>query len=1236
MSNTSVIEYVDSLGTVHGTAAINWDTQANAFPMTASLPSGTLNAPYSGTITSQTSNLSSASVYRGHLPAGLSLSASGSTVTVSGTPTEAGVFDLWFQATTSDSKSSFIYSRLAIAYAVPPIILTNILPSVVIGQAYSVVFEGYGGVPPYTWSSDIATSFPGVAPFLSFTGNVFGGTVTDGTQEGKSANVSFALTDANGTIATRTLLLSVNSSLVITTTVIPRVGLNVDYSFTLQAAGGVPPYTWSTAGPLPTPAVGHTFALSSAGVLAGYTDDNSYGTHSVNWTVTDSTAASTTKLLPLSVGPLSGMTIDASGVGPIYRGVNYNGTLVVGGTYTTPVSWTVTDDSPNPLPSGLQLQASVSNSGKSASIIGLYTGAPILQASNYQVKVQATDSAGHVTSDTIVLYTLSSLAITTTSLPNGQVNVAYSQQLAATGGGSPTGGAPVYAWSASDVPVGFPFSLSSAGVLQGTSTSSGTWTFTANVADSLAVPDTASQSLTVTVSASNLAITTTSPLPGAVAGVAYSTTLAATGGVPPYTWGLVAGSLPSGLSLGSNGIISGTTSAVGSYTITVQVTDSVTSTAQKQFTLPVTSALTLQTGIDYTDGLSTGSLGYVASGSVDSISPRSNRSFYLVAQGLIATSASQITVGAPSGFSATVESVSSGTALIRLSGPYASGSQGSNSQLWTVTDNGNPSSPVQASITPSWTVYTNGALRTAPSSGSIPSYGVPLAEGTSGSLPVYNDPSNPVFNFQTYNGAAVDKAAALTADFSFTGYNSAYSGLVSFGFDGTNYNVSYGGGAFASGVALTNLTVTDDDIAWYNGTNKSFDTYGSGKSLVLPAVYLLQTTVGSVNPTTVTIPTTNTTAGSTYSSAPANETEAITTDYGNSGWISLGNLKNGGSDSINLYGSSGMTNNIGYTLSLTGWSGINVPSNATITSITATINYTRSDWGSKRSAIYLNGVTLLGVSPTPPSQYFGPSDTGPFVATFTGLSLTPAQANSGNLGCDFFFQCSQAPGTGAAIILTGVTLTVNYTTPNYNSITVSLARPLSPYQIGTSGGTGNTISASASMTNATVVSTVPNYGSGATAGWLTGWTVTVYFASGSGTLTCPLTMNVTGRITYLSGTAIVTNDVTYLNAVVATITANRSGGGGGSTLSITTGTLPDGYLGQGYYVYVYATGGTAPYSWTASNLPAGVTAQYSNSLTLYLSGTLVTPGTYSVTISISDSSSPTQRATQLYTVQVGM
>ena len=165
----------------------------------------------------------------------------------------------------------------------------------------------------------------------------------------------------------------------------------------------------------------------------------------------------------------------------------------------------------------------------------------------------------------------------------------------------------------------------------------------------------------------------------------------------------------------------------------------------------------------------------------------------------------------------------------------------------------------------------------------------------------------------------------------------------------------------------------------------------------------------------------------------------------------------------------------------------------------------------------------------------------PFTATFTGLSLTPAQANGGSLGCSLYFQCTQSPATGASISLTEVTLTVNYTTPTYSSIVVSLARPLSPYQIGTLGGTGNTISASAMMPNATVISVVPNYGTGATAGWLTGWTVTAQFASGSGTLTCPLTMHVTGSITYLSGTSIVTNSVVYLNTVVATIIVTRGG-----------------------------------------------------------------------------------------------
>ena len=89
--------------------------------------------------------------------------------------------------------------------------------------------------------------------------------------------------------------------------------------------------------------------------------------------------------------------------------------------------------------------------------------------------------------------------------------------------------------------------------------------------------DKATQSLTLTVNAS-LAVTTTS-LPSAVLGVAYSVQLAATGGVAPYTWAISAGSLPTGLTLSSTGLLSGTPTASGSFTFTVQVTDSATSQA---------------------------------------------------------------------------------------------------------------------------------------------------------------------------------------------------------------------------------------------------------------------------------------------------------------------------------------------------------------------------------------------------------------------------------------------------------------------------------------------------------------------------------------------------------------------------------------------------------------------------------------------------------------------------------
>lgn len=86
-----------------------------------------------------------------------------------------------------------------------------------------------------------------------------------------------------------------------------------------------------------------------------------------------------------------------------------------------------------------------------------------------------------------------------------------------------------------------------------------------------------------------LGITTESPLPFATIDVPYTMTLAAEGGVEPYTYTyqIVSGGLPVGFDLTSDGVISGLSPTVQSSAFVVQVTDSGGTTAVKAFTLAV-------------------------------------------------------------------------------------------------------------------------------------------------------------------------------------------------------------------------------------------------------------------------------------------------------------------------------------------------------------------------------------------------------------------------------------------------------------------------------------------------------------------------------------------------------------------------------------------------------------------------------------------------------------------------
>lgn len=447
---------------------------------------------------------------------------------------------------------TLLLMALASANAWGVITVTSSAPTspVLIGQSYSFQITS---TPVATWA--VTTGLLPTGMSLSTGGLLSASQLT------ATGTYSFTVTATSGvetplavpiTIQVNNGPVTVNKS-----SFNPNAAVGVAYSQQLTALGGTPPYSWTLA-----PGNNNGMSLSSTGLLTG--TPVSAGSVPLSVSVSDSsTPTPTFGSVTLTLNVTGAFTITTTTLPGGVVGTAYSQTLAASGG-AGGLTWALASGS-NPLPPGLAISAN-----------GVISGTPTTNGS-YPFTVAVTDSNSITVTKQLTIAIGPTLTITTTTLPNATVGVAYSQTFQATSG---TG---TLTWSATGLPS--TLTMSAAGVLSGTPTTAATITFSVTVTDSANATATANMTLTVLVAV--FRVTTVSPLPSGTVGVPYTQTLQTTGGTAPLNWSSFG--LPVGFSIdAATGVISGTPTTSGPTNFSVTVTDSANLTATASFLVTIT------------------------------------------------------------------------------------------------------------------------------------------------------------------------------------------------------------------------------------------------------------------------------------------------------------------------------------------------------------------------------------------------------------------------------------------------------------------------------------------------------------------------------------------------------------------------------------------------------------------------------------------------------------------------
>lgn len=521
------------------------------------------NQPYSYTPT-RTGGFSAFTytVQSGTLPTGLSLNAS--TGEVSGTPTviTAGaavtlrVTDA--QGYTADNAVTFVvnaYNAISITGSVSgqsDTVQTYAGTKTISPNYGSLNVTGGNGSITYSWvrqsgstaitannPSTLATTFNATAAPGETVSAVFRVTASDGISS-DTFDVTVQLQN-----------LYVEPSL--SGTLAARSTRTVAYSSGLTVNNGVGPFTWSiTSGTLPA----GLSINSSTGVISGTPTDTTYTTRSITVQVVDSQGRSAASAQSITYRDFPNMVAATLPYG--WRTVAYSASAAASNAASThTLTYSLQSGT---LPTGVTLNSST----------GALSGTPTSTSyGSIALVIRATDPDGNQDQDTFTLPYADNL-VASESTPNVMSGAAYTGSVSRTGGHTPF----TYAVQTGALPTGITLNAST-GAISGSSTSVGSYSGTFRVTD--AGGRTADVAFAFDVTA---ALSISKSFADGTENTAYSGSATASGGTAPYTYSVLSGALPTGLTLNSStGAVTGTPTTPGTFNFVIRVTDNVAATA---------------------------------------------------------------------------------------------------------------------------------------------------------------------------------------------------------------------------------------------------------------------------------------------------------------------------------------------------------------------------------------------------------------------------------------------------------------------------------------------------------------------------------------------------------------------------------------------------------------------------------------------------------------------------------